>query len=162
MMSLSTAITTFVGQNLGAGELRRARSVPRFGLTIGLAIMTLILTPLMIFAPQLTRLFNSDAEVLRYGSWFIRVISPFYLAFAVNQVYLGALRGAGNTRASMLICLFSFVLFRQVYLFVVYRLGLGLPGVALGYPAGWVMCTLLLLLYYYLGKNALTAVNVRE
>lgn len=162
MMSLSTAITTFVGQNLGAGELRRARSVPRFGLTIGLAIMTLILTPLMIFAPQLTRLFNSDAEVLRYGSWFIRVISPFYLAFAVNQVYLGALRGAGNTRASMLICLFSFVLFRQIYLFVVYRLGLGLPGVALGYPAGWVMCTLLLLLYYYLGKNALTAVNVRE
>ena len=162
MMSLSTAITTFVGQNLGAGELRRARSVPRCGLTIGLAIMTLILTPLMIFAPQLTRLFNGDAEVVRYGSWFIRVISPFYLAFAVNQVYLGALRGAGNTRASMLICLFSFVLFRQIYLFVVYRLGLGLPGVALGYPAGWVMCTLLLLLYYYLGKNALTAVNVRE
>ncbi len=162
MMSLSTAITTFVGQNLGAGELRRARSVPRFGLTIGLAIMTLILTPLMIFAPQLTRLFNGDAEVVRYGSWFIRVISPFYLAFAVNQVYLGALRGAGNTRASMLICLFSFVLFRQIYLFVVYRLGFGLPGVALGYPAGWVMCTLLLLLYYYLGKNALTAVNVRE
>ena len=108
------------------------------------------------------RLFTSDAEVIRYGSWFIRVLSPFYLAFAINQVYLGALRGAGNTRSSMIICLSSFVVFRQIYLFVSYRLGGGLTAVALGYPAGWVLCTVLLLLYYYLGKNAMTAVAVRD
>ena len=162
MMSLSTSITTFIGQNLGAGNLDRAKKAVRIGVVMGLVTMTILLTPLMLFAPQLTRLFNSDAEVIRYGSWFIRVISPFYLAFAINQVYLGALRGAGNTRSSMIICLSSFVVFRQIYLFVSYRLGGGLTAVALGYPAGWVLCTILLLLYYYLGKNAMTAVTVRD
>ena len=162
MMSLSTSITTFIGQNLGAGNLDRAKKAVRIGVVMGLVSMTVLLTPLMIFAPQLTKLFNSDSEVIRYGSWFIRVISPFYLAFAVNQVYLGALRGAGNTRSTMFICLSSFVVFRQIYLFVSYRLGGGLTAVALGYPAGWVLCTVLLLLYYYLGKNALTAVTLRD
>lgn len=162
MMSLSTSITTFIGQNLGAGNLDRAKKAVRIGVGMGLVTMTVLLTPLMLFAPQLTKLFNGDAEVVRYGSWFIRVISPFYLAFAVNQVYLGALRGAGNTRSSMIICLSSFVVFRQIYLFVSYRMGGGLTAVALGYPAGWVLCTVLLLLYYYLGKNAMTAVTVRD
>lgn len=162
MMSLSTSITTFIGQNLGAGNLDRAKKAVRIGVVMGLVSMTILLTPLMLFAPQLTRLFNSDSEVVRYGSWFIRVISPFYLAFAINQVYLGALRGAGNTRSSMFICLSSFVVFRQIYLFASYRLGGGLTAVALGYPAGWVLCTILLLLYYYLGKNAMTAVTVRD
>lgn len=162
MMSLSTSITTFIGQNLGAGNLDRAKKAVRIGVGMGLVTMTVLLTPLMLFAPQLTKLFNGDTEVVRYGSWFIRVISPFYLAFAVNQVYLGALRGAGNTRSSMIICLSSFVVFRQIYLFVSYRMGGGLTAVALGYPAGWVLCTVLLLLYYYLGKNAMTAVTVRD
>jgi len=162
MMSLSTSITTFVGQNLGAGRRDRARAAVRQGLIMGLLTMTVLLTPLMLFAPQLTRLFNGDSEVVRYGTWFIRVISPFYLPFAVNQVYLGALRGAGDTRSSMVICLSSYVVFRQIYLFFSYRLGGWLLAVALGYPAGWVLCMVLLLLYYYLNKNVMQAAAVGE
>ena len=162
MMSLSTSITTFVGQNLGAGKRDRAKAAVRQGLVMGLLTMTVLLTPLMLFAPQLTRLFNGDSEVVRYGSWFIRVISPFYLPFAVNQVYLGALRGAGDTRSSMVICLSSYVVFRQIYLFVSYRMGGGLLAVALGYPAGWVLCMVLLLLYYYLNKNVMQAAAVGD
>lgn len=149
MMSLSIALTTFVGQNLGAGEYARARSAPRYGLLIGFVMMLIILMPLMIFAPQLTSLFNRDPEVVGFGAMFIRMISPFYLAFAVNQVYLGALRGAGDTKATMLIALGSFVLFRQLYLYISYRLGGGLTAVALGYPAGWLLCGAILLFYYY-------------
>ena len=155
MMSLSTSITTFVGQNLGAGNSERARKAVRIGLVMGLITMAVLLTPLMLFAPQLTRLFNGDGEVVRYGTWFIRVISPFYLPFAVNQVFLGALRGAGDTRSSMVICLSSYVLFRQIYLFFSYRMGGGLLAVALGYPAGWVLCMVLLILYYCLNKNVM-------
>ena len=160
MMSLSTSITTFVGQNLGAGNSDRARKAVRIGLVMGLITMTVLLTPLMLFAPQLTQLFNSDGEVVRYGTWFIRVISPFYLPFAVNQVFLGALRGAGDTRSSMVICLSSYVFFRQIYLFFSYRMGGGLPAVALGYPAGWVLCMVLLILYYCLNKNVMRGAAV--
>ncbi|MBO5556616.1 MAG: MATE family efflux transporter [Oscillospiraceae bacterium] len=156
MMSLSIAITTFVGQNLGAGDRVRARAALKYGIAMGLSLMVVILTPLMLFAPQLTGLFNQEAEVIRYGSWFIRVISPFYLTFAINQVYMGALRGAGNTRAAMFIALGSFVVFRQIYLFVTYRLIGGLLVVTLGYPAGWMLCTVLLMLYYRSEKNPLS------
>ena len=111
--------------------------------------MIAVLTPIMVFAPQLVALFNREPEVIRYGTLFLRLISPFYMTASINQVYSGALRGAGNTRAPMLIMLFSFVFFRQIYLFTAYRLGGGVVPIGLGYPAGWVMCSVIMLIYYY-------------
>ena len=88
---------------------------------------------------------------MQFGGLFIRIVAPFYLMFAINQVYSGALRGAGDTRSTMFIMLGSFVVFRQVYLFAVYKLGGGIDAIVLGYPAGWVLCSILLLIYYYRG-----------
>lgn len=154
MQSLSLALTTFVGQNLGAGELKRAKAGPRYGLIMGFTVMIIILVPMMIFAPQLTALFNDDREVIEFGTLFVRLCSPFYIAFVINQVYSGALRGAGDTKATMFIMLFSFVMFRQIYLFIVSRLGATAGVIALGYPMGWMMCSALLLIYYYHGRWA--------
>ena len=116
---------------------------------IGTIIMIAILTPMMVFAPTLVRLFNQEPEVIAFGTLFLRLISPFYLLCTVNQIYSGALRGVGDTRATMIIMLFSFVLFRQLYLFTVYRLGGGIVPISLGYPAGWIMCSAVILIYYY-------------
>ena len=149
LMGFSMAVTTFVGQNYGAGKLDRAQRGPLYALGIGTVFMVAILTPMMIFAPTLVRLFNREAEVIAFGTLFIRLISPFYLLCTINQVYSGALRGVGDTRATMVIMLFSFVLFRQAYLFTAYRLGGGIVPVALGYPAGWIMCSAIILIYYY-------------
>ena len=151
LMSLSMSITTFMGQNLGAGKLDRAKKGPVICLKISFGIVILILIPLMLFAPQLVSLFNREEEVLRFGTLFIRMISPFYLLCTINQVLAGALRGAGDTKSSMFIMLGSFVVFRQIYLFIVYRLGGSIIPIALGYPAGWVMCSTILLLYYRSG-----------
>ena len=151
LTSLSMSITTFMGQNLGAGKLDRAKKGPLICLGISFGIVALILIPLMIFAPQLVSLFNQEEEVLRFGTLFIRMISPFYLLCTINQVLAGALRGAGDTKSSMFIMLGSFVVFRQIYLFFVYRLGGGIIPIALGYPAGWIMCSTILLLYYRSG-----------
>ena len=111
--------------------------------------MVAILTPMMLFAPTLVRLFNQEAEVIAFGTLFIRLISPFYLLCTINQIYSGALRGVGDTKATMIIMLFSFVFFRQLYLFTAYRLGGGIVPIALGYPAGWIMCSTVILIYYY-------------
>lgn len=151
MMSLSMAITTFMGQNLGAGKLARAKKGPLVCLGISMIINVLILIPLILLAPQLVSLFNQEEEVLRFGTLFIRMISPFYLLFAINQILSGALRGAGDTKTSMFIMLGCFVVFRQIYLFIVYRLGGGIIPIALGYPAGWILCSSILLIYYLRG-----------
>ena len=154
MQSLSLALTTFVGQNLGAGDLKRAKAGPRYGMIMGLIVTVIILVPMMVFAPQLTALFNGDADVIEFGTLFVRICSPFYIAFVINQVYSGALRGAGDTKNTMYIMLFSFVVFRQIYLFIVSRLGATAGVIALGYPMGWMMCSALLLIYYYKGHWA--------
>lgn len=151
MMSLSMAVTTFMGQNLGAGKLARAKKGPLVCLGISMIINVLILIPLILLAPQLVSLFNQEEEVLRFGTLFIRMISPFYLLCAINQILSGALRGAGDTKTSMFIMLGCFVVFRQIYLFIVYRLGGGIIPIALGYPAGWILCSSILLIYYLRG-----------
>ena len=110
-----------------------------------------VLLPLMLLSPQLISLFNQEPEVLRYGTLFIRYISPFYLVICINQIISGSLRGAGDSRSCMLIMLGSFVLFRQIYLMIVYRVWGAVLPVAMGYPAGWVLCSVILLLYYRSG-----------
>lgn len=153
VMSLSIALTTFVGQNIGAAREDRVRVTARYGLAIAALLLTVTITPLILFAPQLVALFNRDREVILCGTYFIRTISPCYAAFGINQVYRGILSGRGETVACMWITLFSFVLFRQVYLYAVSRAGLGLQAVSYGYPVGWAVCAVLCLLYYYRGNQ---------
>lgn len=107
----------------------------------------------MTFAPYLVQFFNDKVEVVEYGKLFLYRLTPFYVLCCINQIYSGALRGSGNSRVPMLIMLFSFVLFRQGYLFVVSNFVANeiLP-LAMGYPAGWLMCSLLTLIYYHKAK----------
>lgn len=148
LTSIAMATTTFVGQNLGAGNKKRAHEGTRCAFLLALGSTVVLLIPLMLFAPQLIGLFNRDQGVLYYGTLFIRMISPFYLASTVNQILSGSLRGAGATKVPMLIMLGSFVVFRQIYLFVTYRLFGTIVPIALGYPIGWVLCSVLIYLYY--------------
>lgn len=150
--SLSLAVTTFVGQNLGAGDHERARAGTRTTLLLCEACTVVLLVPLMVFAPQLIRLFSQEPEVCRYGTLFIRLISPFYLMVTINQVISGSLRGAGDAQNCMFIMLGSFVVFRQIYLFIIYRLLPEVIPTVLGYPAGWVLCSIIFVIYYRSGK----------
>ena len=96
----------------------------------------------------LLELFGNDESMLEYGRRFILVISPFYVTICFNQIYGGALRGIGCAKAPMIIMLFSFVAFRQLFLLANQLLGGSFVGVALAYPMGWVICSTLLALYY--------------
>ena len=154
MQSISMASTTFVGQNIGHRDLERTEKGIRTAVTLSIVVTGILITLVCIFCVPLIKIFNADPAVLEYGKNFIRMISPFYLIICFNQIYAGALRGAGDAKAPMIFMLFSFVLFRQIYLAV----GTQFPAlnnpwfVGLGYPAGWAMCSTLQLLYYYKSK----------
>ena len=149
MQSLAMASTTFVGQNLGRRNVERAQEGLRRAFFIAAGITVAIAACVMAGAPWLVAFFNSKAQVVAYGTLFLRWMSPFYVLCCLNQVYAGALRGSGNSRTPMVIMLFSFVLFRQCYLFLMANFisNTVLP-IALGYPAGWLVCSTLILLYY--------------
>ena len=105
---------------------------------------------MILAAPHLVRFFNSDPAVIEFGTLFLRYITPFYILCCVNQVYSGALRGAGNSKIPMIIMLASFVCFRQIYLFIMANFisNTVLP-ITMGYPAGWLVCSALTFIYYH-------------
>ena len=149
MQSVGSAATTFVGQNLGTNDVDRARKGIRAALIIATVCNLVLMVPVLLFAPQLVRFFNDTPEVVRYGTLFLRMITPLYVLTGVNQVLAGSLRGAGDSQAAMYIMLGSFVAFRQLYLFVVTRfISNTIIPVALSYPAGWLVCSLATALYY--------------
>ena len=150
VQSISMANTTFVGQNLGVGDTPRAKKGVRISLWLSVAVTAVLLIPVLLFAPDLTAFFNSKAEVVSYGALLLRLLSPFYFFFCINQIYAGALRGAGNSQMPMWIMLGSFVVFRQIYLYIMSNyISNEIIPIALSYPAGWVVCSVATLLYYH-------------
>ena len=150
MQSLSLAATTFVGQNLGTGQVERAKKGTRTACALSMALTTALMLLVLPTAPHLVEFFNAKPAVIEFGTLFLRCLSPFYLLCCINQVYSAALRGAGNSRVPMVLMLFSFVLFRQCYLFVMANfISNTILPIAMGYPAGWLVCSVLTLVYYH-------------
>lgn len=148
VQSIGMASTTFVGQNYGAGDLRRARQGANQALKMSLIITAILSIIVMSFSRTLLTMFTQEEDVLEYGRRFIMIISPFYLLLCFNQIFAGALRGIGIARAPVIVMLGSFVFFRQLYLYVNMLLGNAFIPVALAYPVGWGVCSLLLTILY--------------
>lgn len=158
MQSISLASTTFVGQNLGSNQVERAKQGVKVSMILALCATAVLTVPVVLFASPIVAFFNNKKEVVEYGTLFLQWLSPFYLLCCFNQIYSGALRGAGNSKAPMLIMLTSFVAFRQVYLFVMARICNEILPIAMSYPAGWLLCSVLSTVYYHkaqLSKNRL-------
>ncbi len=159
MQSVALAATTFVGQNYGAGNLSRVKKGTGTAMKLAMIVTGTLMIPVLLLARYLVGLFSTEAEVIGYGSMLLRMISPFYLVCCINQICASSLRGLGNSQAPMVIMLGSFVVFRQIYLFIVSRTFSTIRAVALGYPAGWIVCSVILLFYYrmYWKKRAAAA-----
>ena len=158
MQSIALASTTFVGQNLGCNQVDRARKGVRRALLIAVCSTVMLMIPVIIFARPVVSFFNSKPEVIAYGAMLLTYLSPFYVLCCINQILSGSLRGAGITRAPMVIMISSFVVFRQVYLFAMSRICNEIIPIAMSYPAGWLLCSTVTLIYYSrvnLAKNRL-------
>ena len=149
--SMSNAATTFVSQNMGARDIKRADKGTTVAVSVSLTVTFVITLILFIFAEPANSIFTKDAEVIQYGSMFIRANVWFLLANCVGHTLGGAIRGRGDSKGPMFIVLFSFVLVRQLYLYLVTHFYANTPlTVSRGYPVGWVLCGALMLLYYLL------------
>lgn len=149
MQSIALAASTFMGQNLGIGNVSRAKKGVRISSVISLICTAVIMIPLVLFAPAFSEFFNGKPEVIEASTMLLRWMSPFYLICCFNQVYSAALRGAGNSKIPMAIMIGSFVVFRQIYLFIMANFICNeIIPIAMGYPAGWAVCSLATLIYY--------------
>lgn len=160
MQSIALATTTFVGQNIGRGKVERARQGVSEAIRISSAITLILSVPVMVFAPELVAFFNAKYEVVLFGTQILRWMTPFYVLTCSANVMNSGLRGAGNSRTPMLITIFSYVVFRQIYLFIMtHFISNTMLPVCLSYPAGWILCTIISALYYRHADLASKAVS---
>ena len=151
LQSMNQAATTFVSQNIGARNIPRARRGSLTAFYMSTAITIAMASVLWLTAGQFVAMFNQDPEVIRLWD----PVHPYQqypdLHLLRTQIFSGSLRGAGDSRTPMFIMLFSYVLFRQIYLFVITQF-INTPAVVgFGYPLGWMMCSLLTALFYFFG-----------
>jgi len=149
MQSMAMASTTFVSQNVGAQNMKRANEGTRIAIMMILGITGVIGTVIWIFAAVAVGLFTKDQSVIDFGVLFLRTNVYFLLFNCINHVLAGALRGRGDSKGPMIIMLGTFVVIRQIYLFIVTHFIANTPAiVAFGYPVGWMSCCIFELAYF--------------
>lgn len=145
--SFSIALTTFIGQNLGAKKFDRVKKGARFGLIAGVTLSEIIGILIWIFAPYLIKFFNSDPEVVRYGVMQARTISLFYFLLATSHCLSGILRGAGKTKIPMFVMLISWCLIRISYIIIMVKLIPDIRVVYWAYPLTWSISSVIFIIY---------------
>lgn len=99
--TFGTAMTTFVGQNVGANRMDRVHEGVRKGLAAGLAVAVVLVACILLFGENLMRMFTSTEEVVRLGVHMLHILALGYIAMAVTQSLSGVMRGAGDTVTPM-------------------------------------------------------------
>ena len=148
LQSFNMAITTFVGQNIGAKQYRRVKK----GIWAAWVMSSLVIlvgsVGMYFFAPYLIGVFTDDVQVISNGSGMLRIFSYAYIVLPVVQILNGALRGAGLSKIPMYYMLGCFVVLRQIYLMIAVPLTNNLFVVMTGWPVTWVICAIGMLAYY--------------
>ena len=145
----SMALATFVSQNLGARQHDRVKKGAKLGIFCAMAVAEIIGIILFTFAPALVGMFNSDPEVVGYGSSQARVISLFFCLLALNHCMAGILRGAGKASVPMTVMLASWCLLRVTYITVMVRTFERIEVIFSAYPVTWTVSAIIFLIYYF-------------
>lgn len=147
--SMALALTTFAGQNFGAGKYRRLRR----GVAVSLAMtagFTLVLsTLLVIFARPILRIFITEASVLEIGVEMLRFLAPCYITYILIELLAGALRAAGKSLGPTLITVFGVCALRLVWLFTAVPAHHTVKAVILSYPITWIIASAAMTVYYF-------------
>lgn len=142
------ALTGFVGQNHGAGRTDRIQESVRLSLRTMCAVMIPLALFLMAIAPAALRIFTPDERILANALEAVRITFPVYIVYAVNQVYLGAIKGLGNTTWPMVCTLLCYSLFRVLWCHLLIPVFPTMRVVYLSYDVSFFLMAALLLPRY--------------
>lgn len=143
------SITTFVGQNYGAGKVKRMRKSVGICLGMSYAGAILVSGALYALADPLYRLFTTDENVVRIGVDMMHFLLPSYFMYVVIGILSGALRGAGRVLVPMLLTCGGVCLIRIVWMFGVFPGHPGINTIMLSYPVSWGITAVLFIIYYF-------------
>lgn len=142
------SITTFVGQNYGAGQYERVRKAVKTCLIMTFAASAGIGLLFCLFARPLLSLFTTDLEVLEIGMHILYWTAPFYVCFVCIEILSGTIRGCGNSLAPMLLTCFGVCVLRVAWVFFLIPIIPVFDMVIISYPVSWLITSILFIIYY--------------
>ena len=150
--SFSMAATTFVGQNYGAGNLKRVKKGTWVTLAMGVLYTLCTGALLLAFQTPIMHLFTSDETVVSFGCIAMHYFCPFYFLLSILHGMAGAVHGTGRSVPPMVVLLVSLCLFRVVWIQFVLPFFSGIEGVFVLYPVSWALGAVLMVLYAWKGS----------
>ena len=143
------SITTFVGQNFGAGKTDRIRKSVKVCLGMELVAATVMVVFLIATRGFLFRMFTSDANVIQIGSDMLVLIAPWYIVYVFIEILAGALRGIGDVIVPVIITLGGICVLRIVWLSIALKISPTISVIIFSYPVTWILTALIFIGYYY-------------
>ncbi len=151
MMTFATAITVFVGQNVGAGRYDRIRTGTRAALCMSVGVSAVISAALYFFGSYPLRLFTNEAAVVQAGMDKFHIVAPFYFCISIFGVLSGVIRGNGQTVVPMIVGVLTMFIGRVPVSFLLSR-QIGANGVHWSLSVQWALEAVVIMAYYFLGR----------
>ncbi|MBR3037388.1 MAG: MATE family efflux transporter [Clostridia bacterium] len=154
IMSVSMALTSYIGQNLGAKEYERAKQGARFGILTSITMAEIVGIVLFFFGGFFISTFIQDAdpeavaEIIAIGAKQCRLEALFFFLLAFSHSIAGICRGAGKAIVPMLIMLIVWCVIRIIYITVAMRISHTIELLFAAYPLTWFISSVIYFIYY--------------
>ena len=146
--AFAVSITTFVGQNLGAGRMDRVHRVARQGAALMYLFMGTAIVIMYSFCPQWLGLFTTDRDVIRIGVDMMRFLLPFYILYIPNGVFFSTLRGMGDSLRPSLITFLGVCVLRIAWVAFVFPHFATVKALLICFPVSWSVTAVTYSVYY--------------
>ena len=146
--SFTMALTTFTGQNLGAGLYDRAKKGSRFGIISAVVLAEAIGLVIWLAAPFLIGLFSDDPAVIELGTKQARIESLFFCLLAFSHAVAAVCRGAGKVFVPMSVMLAIWCVLRITYITIMMHYVHEIQYIYWAYPITWGISSIIYLFYY--------------
>lgn len=146
--AFSIAVTTFVGQNYGAGKYDRMKKSVNIGIAMALITAFSITGIFFLSGEFLFGIFTEDISVIAIGMQMLRMIAPAYFLFVFIELLSGALRGVGDVLLPTIMTCFGVCVLRILWMLFVVPMKPELDTITMNYPITWAITAIMFIVYY--------------
>ena len=156
--SLGVAVTTFIGQNYGAGKYARVRKCLRQALFITTLFTLVMIMVFVTFGDTLIRIFTNDAGVITIATAILDFMAPTFITYICIEIFASALQGMGDVLVPTIITIVGVCVIRIAWLYTVVPLVHTLNSVMFSYPISWIISSAAFVIYYlwFIKKRKMT------
>jgi len=152
LMAVSLAVSTYVGQNIGAGKFDRVQKGIKTCLIMSLVTAVVLATAVLLLGESVVGIFTKTPEAQAYALTQMRFMAPFVAIFVFSDIFGGAIRGAGSTVMVTIISALSICVFRILWLTLLLPVYNDIRVLFLCYPSSWAISSIATSIYYFKGS----------